>query len=150
MRRRGYRGSGGGGGIEDGEKGLGRLREGRWTGDGALFLPSWAPPSAEAARPPGRGDGAGAGCAAGPAARAPAGAPPGAAAPPAGPWVGAEGLACLCVAGGSLRTQREGRVSRKGLQVQGYLTGLLETHLTMAKHPLGALSSLRPHYGPAR
>lgn len=87
---------------------------------GALSLPSWAPPSAAAAGLPGRGGGAGAGGAAGPAARAPVGVPPGAAGPPAGPWAGAEGLACLHGAWGSLGTQRE-RGQPEGLSAGPWL-----------------------------
>lgn len=62
---------------------------------GVLSLPSWAPLGAGAVGLPGRGGDADAGGAVGPAAQAPVGTPPGAAGPPAGPWVGAEGLACL-------------------------------------------------------
>lgn len=78
---------------------------------GALSLPSGSPRSA-AARLRGRGDGADARGAAGPAAWARGGAPLVGADPPAGPWAGAEGLVCLHRAWGSLRTQREGTVSR--------------------------------------
>lgn len=97
---------------------------------GALALPAWALPSAGAAGSPRRGGGGGAGGAAGPAVWAPAGHPPRAAGPPAGPWAGAEGLACLRGAWASLRAHREGRVSGKGPQVSGYLISLLQPHLT--------------------